>query len=333
MVNTSSADIINYVSNQISYYHTLIFPPIALGFNMIALVTCFRKGLSQTSIGYLLKWQYIVDSVFLINVIFFWRSIIVLGYSPTNLSDIWCRVGVLWTRFLLHLSSWIQVIITIDRFINIYLDKNVTLNTRKSIIRGTIMIIFVFVLLIAANSINLFYSLSPIPIFSTSNSTAPNATIVSTVRSCSASYNIKFASDIISVLMRTIIPITVMIFVDIFLVWHIFNTKNKVFTNRAHRKESHFTFSVIVLNCMFFFSNFPLSIALILQNVYVYSNTNLSALQLAQFNFFLNFAVTLSYSYQSLEFVTNFAINRLFRREVLALFQVKRKVSSDCSIR
>lgn len=115
---------LNKVSNTITFYFILTLLPLALCFNSFALWVLFsKKNVDKTFMIYLLKWQYIVDTILILNIIFNSQSLSFFSYSLQLVSDLTCRLYYLLNRFILHFSSWMQVIISLDRFMSIYLEK------------------------------------------------------------------------------------------------------------------------------------------------------------------------------------------------------------------
>lgn len=289
---------LNSISSQISFYFVVILPTTSLCLNTFALLVLFLKpSLQKTKnqMVYLLKCQYIIDTIVVINIIFNYQSSALFSYSLFTISDFTCRFFYVWNRFLIHVSSWIQVIISTDRFLSVYLARKQTRQTKYTTLY-TILTVAIALLIIDAT--NAFHYLDQ--------------------NQCTGSVLVQISIDILSVLLRTIIPIVIMAAIDVVLVNHIKAIRRRLFIIRSghNRSEHHFTISVVLVNFVFFFFNFPLSVSLILQNVFANTNS-LSPIQLAQFNLYSSLASIFAFFFQTLEFYINFSTNRLFRREIL----------------
>lgn len=298
MNDSKYIDNLNSISSQISFYFVVTLPTTSLCLNTFALLVLFLKpSLQKTKnqMVYLLKCQYIIDTIVVINIIFNYQSSALFSYSLLTISDFTCRFFYVWNRFLIHMSSWIQVIISTDRFLSVYLARK---RTRQTKYKTFYTILTVAIALLIIDAINTFHYLDQ--------------------NQCTGSVLVQISTDILSVLLRTIIPIVIMAAIDVVLVNHIKTIRRRLFTIRSghNRSEHHFTISVVLVNFAFFFFNFPLSVSLILQNVFANSNS-LSPIQFAQFNFYSSLASIFAFFFQTLEFFINFSLNRLFRKEIL----------------
>lgn len=116
---------LNYLSNKFTFFIVVTFLPLAVVLNLFALFVLFSKKAcaDKTSMVYLLKWQYIVDTILILNIIFVFNSGSLFDYSIATMSDLACGLSNYWKRFIYHLSSWIQVVMSLDRFMSVYLEK------------------------------------------------------------------------------------------------------------------------------------------------------------------------------------------------------------------
>lgn len=306
---------LDYLADRISFYFVVTLPTTALCFNLFALVVLFAKRSQKAnSMVYLLKWQYVVDTIVIVNILFNFQKTALFSYSTLTLSDLACRLFYWWNRFLIHVSSWIQVCMSLDRFMNVFLLRRFRIRRDKAKI--SYLILAVIVALLVINTCNLGHYLDAV------NSTlATNQTNLTLIMVCTASRELQLASDIISVLMRTLIPASVMAAIDVVLIRHVKKLKDRLFVCRSQKSEFHFTVSVVLINGAFFFLNFPLSVSLILQNVLINpsssSSSSLSRVQTAEFNFYTTLASIFAFLFQTLEFFINMCLNRIFRKEIL----------------
>ena len=175
----------NYLSSilkKITFYFCVIIVPLAICWNLFGILVLFSKRKSSTKNNtslmiYLLKWQYVIDTIFLNNIFFNIKSYYIFGYEIQNMTYLSCPLTNLITRFILHISSWMQVIICLDRFIITYLGPK--FNFRMNQTRTIILISAIMAIIVWANTANLFRNLS-------ANTYRLNSTKNVTLMSCDA---------------------------------------------------------------------------------------------------------------------------------------------------
>lgn len=86
------------------------------------------------------------------------------------------------------------------------------------------------------------------------------------------------------------------------------------------KKEHQFAKSIIALNVLFFMALTPITICQLMQNIYSYTFpvTSSTPKILAIFNFFFYISVYIGLFNNSLPFIVNLTVNRLFRKEMNA---------------
>lgn len=198
----------------------------------------------------------------------------------------------------------------------------------------TFIIILIILTLMFVDVTNLLYSLSSTNAINLMSKLNETYIYNGTSLTCTASsISVKFTTDLISVFVRTIIPITIMGCIDIALIQYIRKSKNRLFTNRTSRREFHFTISVVLVNTTFFIFNLPNAISLITQSVINGSNLTLSSQNQAILSFYSTLASNLAFLFQSFEFWIDFQLNKLFRNEisdaVKSLFRRKNRIGID----
>lgn len=308
-----------YLLIKMTFYFCVIIVPMAIAWNLFALVALFYSKKTTTSTNktsapmiYLLKWQYIIDTIFLFNVVFNLQSYYVLNYDLQSMSDVTCRLGNLILRYILHMSSWMQVVICIDRFISAYLGPK--FNFRMTKTRTTTMIIVIMVIIVLANTANLFRDYT---VLTYNVTTIYNTTRVVTSRTCDSKLGVQLTLDSMSVLMRTLIPFLVMAIVDFILIRHIRESRKRVNQNRSNKKELQFTIAVVFMNATFIFLNFPMAVDLLYQNIPNYAYPEWPILNLIEFEFYGQTVSLVAYMFQITEFWVNLGFNKLFRKEIM----------------
>lgn len=282
---------------QINFYFLTFLLPIGLAGNILSFYICSTKKLTRTKLGFFIKLMAIANVLKLIYMIFFQYPDVFFSYNLTKRSDNWCRIIMYLRRVIRKLSPYIEILMTIDRFIAIFYYKNHTLSTKNSFfIKFFIGILFFFLVI---DSPNLFtYKLD------------------SNIKKCVPDPKAEFYNDISASIFRIFIPFTTMLILNIILSRKIFKTKSKITSKKI---RSNFTVTVISLNFMFLILNLPLSIFFIFKLVYLGPKNYSDSTDLLETIFAICYDISTLY-YASLFFV-NFFKNKLFYKATIDKFK------------
>jgi hypothetical protein len=299
------------VINYVIYFVTVIILPIGFFLNIISMLIFNRKNFSGETIKF--YYNFILANNNIVIVINF---ITYLSQSLNNdialLSNFTCVLSHS-SRVFTIFASWLQVLVTVDRFIHIYYPHKCELIKRTKIL--LIIIFFIFTSCILICTVNFYYSIVEYTsIYSTTNKTI-------TTRVCTAPKNIVFVRDIITVVARGLIPIILIGVFNSCLIYKLKNSKAYFFNNEILKKEYYFACSIAWFNIFFLatlvFYTLSLLLLNIVQNlagvsmisrVYVISNI---IMKLALITTIYNFCFS---------FFINLKFNILFRNEILILF-------------
>ena len=305
MSNQTYAQYLSKLSSDINSNFLIVSSAIGIPSNLFSIFIFSRLINAKTNMGYLYVWQTVIDFLFLTLNLLVFRSQLIFGKSLSNESEFACRFLQLMHRFFTTSSSWIPVIITIDRFIFICHGNNQRLNFIKKKRTLTGLILVIFILIIIFNIPSLLSYISP-------TGTCINSSLVDII------------SDSINITLRTSIPFGVMLILNIIMIRKIFYTSRSTFIqNPLFKKEFQFTVAVIAYDVYFFVLNFPLSI------YYIFFDLNeiLGSLADSQTDFSASYSLvsaitnSLSLCVQTLSFFSYFGFNKLFRKEIYLLFR------------
>jgi hypothetical protein len=320
---TESISILSIVQQRFTYYFAATLHPIGIVLSCISLIIFSRPALNKTNMGYFYFWQTLVDIVLLLYIVFIIRSQLLFGYSLSNQHDALCKVIQLLRRFVLQASSWMSVFTTFDRFLYVYYPTKFQFMKKK--INITLIILCMFALLCAINSPNLLFYLD----YSTNNSSSVALTVLG---SCRGAPVIQALTDLTSTVMRTWLPMLLMVTFDILIIRKMQskNVKLKGHKSSSQNKENHYTRNVILLNVLFFVFNGPVAVGFLVETLRNYSTlVVLSTYNRAVFDMYFQIASNFSFAYQSVSFFINLIINNLYRTELFCLIKVRKQSTSE----
>lgn len=340
---------VNYLSTvmpTMAFYSSAILTPFGLlGCILSAIIFFANKTLNKTNMGYLYGWLAVFSLFSLLTEYILGGFVTGLPnmISFSSISNVTCKLNIFLIRICPHMASWFQAYITFDRFIQLKYPSKAFMFKKKRTINVFIALMVLFVC--AVNMSNLFNSIVEIQISSSSSSiqnrtiqlndstTLPSAKTnmtnqTTTIKFCTASSQVSFASDIISAAMRTWLPFVLIASFNVMsirLLTESGKRANLQISNDARsRREKDFTRVVLKLSFIFFAMNFPLSAVWVILNCYrSFTSPATSALVIACINIASRCSMILAYGYQSLTFYLNFTFNITFRGEVLKFFGKK----------
>lgn len=291
------------LSETIQYYFVIIVAPIGICMNFLSLLIFFRKTFhQQTTIGVYNICIAISNMITIFYYILVQESSTTLKMNLLIQSDFSCKIGMLFRRVIRELTPLIECLLTIDRFLDVYFMGKFKRIKKTPYILLLILVSFIVFLIISIE--NLLYNLKE------TRSPSSNTTI----KTCSASKEIASAADIISSILRTYLPISVMIIFNVLIIIRLREGKFKMKTKS--NKDSKFTFIVMCLNGCFLLFNLPISIAYIIRNVYLNYFNSPNSFFLIYINFYFDMFYVLATAYYMSNFFLNFALNKIFRQEI-----------------
>ena len=299
------------ITNDMNRYFLIISTSIGIPCNLVSILIFSRLMKQKTNMGFLYTIQCLVDLSLILITLFLVRSTSVNLYPITldSLSDPLCKFIKFIRRYPLHLSSWMPVLITFDRFIYIFYGNTDKFKFMKKKLNLAAIILVMFLILAILNLPNCFFYLPDRVAYS--NGTLGPVTV------CTASLPILISSDMISIFFRTYIPLALMLILNTLMIRKIFNKSRAAFNQTSlSRKEYLFTFYAMAYDVYFFVLNFPLSVYYVIYDLNFYMGTltgDFGALLSFLNALFLNVSLCI----QTLSFFMNLAFNKLFRQTFL----------------
>jgi hypothetical protein len=294
---------LNSISNKIIFLGSTIIAIVGIVSNTLNIVICLRKELRSS----LLSYYNILISIF--NILTFVATLcfyfpITLGFeSLVTLSDISCATLSFALRVVIQMSIWINVGVTIDRFLCVSFPSKFKFNTDRK--KLSWIFFGVFIVLLLLNIPNLFFKI---------NQNGGSLVCSSTNSLIVLIRNLEIG------LFRAVLPAILHIVLSAILIRDLFKTRRSVQTNQDDKRERRFTRIVIALNVFFCLTELPSSILTIYIGIIGFTPTNpipeKLSYSLALTTIVYQAAIVLSgFTFNSLLFV-NLMFNRIFQREL-----------------
>lgn len=310
-------------AKDMNYFFSIIILPIGVILNLISVYVFLRRSLNtNTNMGFLCAVLcafnvVALSSATIINALLFNE----IKVEDNSLSA--CKFFGLWTRWILHLPSFQQVFMSIDIYISVtYPNRFKNFRSKKNY---TKLIIVMVLLTFLINITYLFnnYDISSLDTSTYNNLTNLTDNTTTDTITCSGFEGVELLADIINVLMRCLIPFSIMLVLNILMSKNLFRSKRLIIRKGSMKKEYQFAISVVAMNFFFLVIYTPWSITFIIYQVYVFV-PELSNAYLAEiFRFFQTIANCLAYINNFSVFFINFIFNVLYRNELLVLFRLK----------
>ncbi|CAF0716554.1 unnamed protein product [Brachionus calyciflorus] len=283
-------------SLDLLFYASITLIPIGFVLNLLSLVIFSRKKFRSLRIGIIYRAITIAD---LVAILFCF----LIYFSPTInndlqiASDISCKLLNLFMRTCAQSSSWINLLLTIDRFLLIkYSSKKFKLFHNETLLPLIIVGIFIFIAM--ANSSVLWFNVIERQSFN------------QTTKICMGSQTALFFRDLMAILFRTVLPFILIFILNTILIKAFVEQKQKVSAQKTMRKEMIFAFSIIIMNSFYFVNLIPIGVSLIFYNIYQNDPVKFSIV-----TFYSFLAMYITALNNCFPFIINLIFNKIFYRE------------------
>lgn len=315
-MNTTSNNSISEISNlnkitsQINTNLLIVESAIGLPLNLVSIFIFWRIMGNKTNMGFLGIIQCTIDFSLLALCLFALRSSqLLFTVSFANQTNTLCKLLTFLRRFSIHVSSWISVIVTFDRFVFVLFGYSHRFRLMKSKAFLGFLITSVFLIIAVLDIPNLYFYLNK--------------------DSCMSDFPIRISTDVISICLRTYFPLALMLVFNLSMIISIFRTVNSTSFSRPSisRREYQFTVSVMAYDLYFFICNFPMSIYYIFYDVNSYSGALADQLFSAKYSLVNAVVTNLALFQQTFSFFMFVGFNTIYRRQLLSLFKKGRSAN------
>jgi hypothetical protein len=268
-------------------------------------IVVFNRSSFKGSIPFFYTILSIADIIAQLNAIFL-NFPLLYDHQLNNSSIVICRLSASSLRVVAHVSSWTQVIITVDRMLNIlYNAKYKQISGHKY---HLICLVGMISILLAFNWITFDYV-----IINESRTLVNNQTIIQF--RCNNQRHHGQYLQISGLLLRALVPFVIMFLCNLVLINALYAQKKKI--NKLSKKEFNFAFTIIATNYLFLLLNMPLTIyQLFIQWPNVNTEDHRARIGLLQR---VGYYTHLSYSAYTILIYLRF--NKLFRKEFFSIFK------------
>ena len=307
-----SFKIINSLEDHFDFFLSITLFPIGILLNIISIFVFRRKKFNKTKMGIYYTLLSITHTVALLYYLFIVNAMNLFNYNPMILSDFACKVFTFLRRPARQISAWIQVSLTIHRFISFkYPNKSNLINNTKAVY---------FAVFLALLSISIFasgcflYQLDYQKVNSTNSSQS--------IKVCSASSTVYFITEMQSYLFRIFIPFVLIAIMSVVLYANINKGVININNLRIIKREHHFTYTCYISNLFYLVINAPILVLYMVKFVYFDENNHLAEI----INSVWLITNEFSHLYYSTFFIWNIIFNSLFRHELSEMLKALFKI-------
>ena len=314
---------IQYIINRFNFYSKVTLIPIGIIGNLISLFIFTKPSLNQkTNTGLLYTLFCVVN---LITIVFTAAFKNAKSFTEFNI-ELPLSLEVYIEFILYQCLSWVQVVISVDRFIAVlYPVKGVRFMSKKWVLYS--IILGLFIVIIGANS-SFFVRY-------TFTYTYDNNQTVTYVDYLSSETVIILYS--VESFMQFFIPYFIMVIVDVMVVIRLkklntnLNQRRTRLSSVSTNRSSRFTRNTILIDLIYLVFNLPPTIYGIYITIYFFFRGNIH-LPTLYFNLIKFIFPLFSFFYLSLIFVVFVVFNRIFRAELITLFHLQKFINVVTSI-
>lgn len=306
-----------YLTYTINFYFLSIAIPIGCVLNLLALLVFTRPRLNQTNIGFFNSCLSISNILTLVFSLLMYSGLY-FSFEFNTHSNASCRFIMYVRKSIRALSPMIETLFTFDRFLSVVFPGKVDIFKKNQNI--LIALIVLVLLLIPLNAANIAFYVSTSSINYTSYLES-NETHQWVFKSCVADPIPTIISDVVVCTLRCFVPFTLMIIFNIFIVRKLWTSRIKRATQAATSsartsRDIQFTQTLIIINALFMFFNFPLAVIYMIKDGYYYANDGRIDKTYVIIEFLWNMSFNIATLHYLAFFFLNFIFNRLFRQEL-----------------
>jgi hypothetical protein len=312
---------------EIFVWSNFAWPIPALIGNIILFIIYSRSNLRQSSISIYFRFSLIVETSYALWFLFDYAAFI---FFEKDFLVIFCPFSRYFMSNCPAIDAWIQVLISLDRFVNIAFPRRFPIFTSKSFQTALTLALIAYNLIfyspIIWNTYQAFPNAPEIGWFD-SNGTQLFHTYNETFCNINGYYNPVFTK--LDLFNSVIVPFSLMILLSAMLIASLIRTRsrvqprgpNNICTNSLisnvsslNKRDRKFAFTILAMNFFFLAMNLPI---LLFDAISFNTNGNIIS------TIIILISVTLARSHLGTSFYIQVAINSLVRSEFLKLIRLR----------
>jgi hypothetical protein len=296
------------ITQRVLFYSGIFvaFPGLIL--NTVNFIVYF-KGNFTKSMRFFYSLQSIVD---ILNIVI-WLLVTFLpslGIDISLQSDFLCKFLFTWRRVMAQSSSWLQVMISVDRLFSTFFSAKYRQVLGAKYLIGSVALIELVI--VSTSMINLSFFLN------IAVSTVNNQTVIQ--RTCAPRPGFGFIVNVSGFSIRVVLSFLCMLVANLVLVNKLFIHKSMM--NKLSNKEYNFAFALVSNNFAYLLFNLPFSVQQLIEYLPVFN----TAEDRAFWNFVSVIGTICIIFYWSYTFLIYLKCNNTFKKE---LFRMKRRIFND----
>jgi hypothetical protein len=326
-MNKEETAYIAYLTNlfdTVDFWFLILTVPLGVVLNLFAIYVFSRPNLNKTTMGFFYMNLSGWTAAVLLYFFFVQNSAKTMKYDITKYTPLGCAFYMFIRRVIREVPPWIEVLITIDRFIAVCHPTKFKFMKNKLVLLGLIFgtIVCLGILSYQNFDYTLIYSYKNTTVFDQTTNSTIYKNVVSKV-SCSQDIYGRFYADIVSAILRAVAPAIVLMIFSILLVKKVLDSKKSLQkeSGKTDKASAQFTRSVLNMNIIFWALNVPESIVYFIKNFYNIT-TSADPYIVGIINNSYTFSYVIANLYYNLKFFSYLFFNKLFFKEILIILKL-----------
>ena len=307
------------IQKSLLFYWSLIVFNMGFVLNSFSIILYMRKKLASSPIA---AYNIYIALTGNICIVLLYISFLPQSYG-INLyaySDLSCKLNSFLLRIFTQMISWLNVLMSLDTMLSVLAPSKYKSHKTNRLVYCVFA--FVFVCLCVVNSANLWFRVMVVQqIYDPLTNTTLNRV------DCVSATIIMQTRDMISIIVRILVPFTLMLITNVSLIVGLFRIKISLKQNNSLRRERRLSVSVLAQNLLFIVFMAPQAVAIVYQYLVSYYTIQSNLTNSTRFQVIFNLAILCSSALSTnticFTFVINLVFNKLFRQECLRLLKFK----------
>ncbi|RNA42969.1 FMRFamide receptor-like [Brachionus plicatilis] len=319
---------ITAISDSISFYYLLVIIPFGFFANILSIFIYTRPTMNkETNTSFLYMCLSIMNIISLLNYTFIVRPRNIFGYTV----EMTCGLTGFIRRNIFNSTSWVQPIISFDRFLFVFYPvKCKQLGQKKNIL---FLMSLVLALIMITNSTNLM----SFAVVETTYDNDTNQTVIS--ESCEQTKQVSLATDFIAILMRLYIPLFIMISLNSLVIRKLYQSKKKVKKSSSlpmvhvksskslsqktfSNKDYKFITATLTMDFIFWIFYAPVSINITLSIIDTFTGIFKDPRARVNYRLYSNVSQLFAFTYHSICIFLFIGFNRYYKEELFSFLKI-----------